>query len=190
PGIRLVKTHNKQPANGENCSSLTVGEVVTYTFVVHNTGSVTLGNVTVADKTFNGSGAISGLSVPVASSGSSATALLPGGTLTYTATYTVEQGDLNRGNISNQAEATGVFNNVSYKDLSGTALDNDSPTAIAICQSPGIRLVKTHNKQPANGENCSSLTVGEVVTYTFVVHNTGSVTLGNVTVADKTFNGS
>ncbi|MBL1407709.1 DUF7507 domain-containing protein, partial [Sphingobacterium faecale] len=169
-------------ANGENCSSLTVGEVVTYTFVVHNTGSVTLGNVTVADKTFNGSGTISGLSTPVASSGSSATALLPGGTLTYTATYTVEQGDLNRGNISNQAEATGVFNNVSYKDLSGTALDNDSPTAIAICQNGSISLVKNHNLQ--GNSNCYELTAGSEVTYSFAVTNTGNVTLKDIILTD------
>jgi uncharacterized repeat protein (TIGR01451 family) len=137
-----------------------VGELITYTFTVTNTGDVTLTNVVIDDPLTS--------SVDLAVSPST---LAPGESGTATATYTTTQADIDAGQILNTATATG-------KDPNGTSVqDQDDETVEGPKQEPEITLVKT-----AVPQDYSS--VGETITYTFAVTNTGNVTLSNVNIDD------
>ncbi|MDQ2068251.1 hypothetical protein Q9295_17980, partial [Xinfangfangia sp. CPCC 101601] len=149
-----------------------LGDTITYTFTVTNTGNVTLNGVTVTDP-------LPGLN-PVTPA--SIASLAPGATDTFTATYTITQDDIDAGGVSNQATATGGYTDLdgdpqSVSDLSGTDVDNNTTTVTPLAQDPGIALVKAGVAGGAGG-------LGDTITYTFTVTNTGNVTLNGVTVTD------
>ena len=65
-----------------------VGDTIGYTFLVRNTGNVTLTNVNVSDPQ------VGSVSCP-------ATTLAPGAQMTCTATYTLTQADIDAGTVDN-----------------------------------------------------------------------------------------
>ena len=152
PSIAIEKTASQSSYDQ-------AGEVITYTFTVENTGNVTLSNVKVTDP-LNGLSSISPSSI---------TSLAPGATGTFTATYTITQADLDAGQVTNTATATGTFGETDYSDT-------DAETITAE-QSASIAIEKTDSQSSYNQ-------AGEVITYTFTVENTGNVTLSNVKVTD------
>src|SRR5690606_40610447 len=121
----------------EDCVTLEVDDVVTYTFVVMNRGNTTLNNISIVDE-------MAGLS---AITSSESGALAPGASRTYSATYRVTQSDINAGVIRNTATATAVSPLGDVSDVSGTAIDNNTPTELPICQTDGIALVKTRSEE-------------------------------------------
>jgi uncharacterized repeat protein (TIGR01451 family) len=160
PGLGIVKTSDVE--EGEVPA---VGDIITYTFVVENTGNVTLTNVTVTD-------ALVGLS-PIEPA--SVETLAPGATAEFTATYEVTQADVDNGQIANSATATGT--------PPAGCIDCPPPVSppgeivIEFPQEPGIAVEKT-------ADPTADLVVGDIVTYTFTVENTGNLTLYDVTVSD------
>jgi uncharacterized repeat protein (TIGR01451 family) len=92
--LTLVKT-----ANAKDITA--VGQVITYTFHVTNTGHVTLTNLALNEIAFTGTG-------PTPSCTPQPTSLAPGDSATCTATYTTTEADVARGGIKNVASATGV----------------------------------------------------------------------------------
>jgi hypothetical protein len=75
---------------------------VTYSFLVTNTGTLTLTSVNVVETAFSGTGTAPVPSCPT-------TTLAPGASTTCTATYTVRQADLDAGDpIRNTAVAHGT----------------------------------------------------------------------------------
>ena len=126
--IALVKTSSYDDGD---CTAA-VGDTIAYSFSVTNTGNVTLTNVVVSDPL------VTILGGPIAS-------LAPGVTdsTTYTASYTITQQDIDAGVFSNQATATATAPDASsVSDVSGTSIDNDTPTITDICQDASIALVK------------------------------------------------
>ncbi len=162
--IKIVKSIDKIPGQGEDCVRVNLGEIITYSFTVTNEGNVSLGALTVADQ-------LSGLSEIYLISGDlNGNGLLdPSEIWVYTATYQVTQNDLDLGEIYNEAEVSAFFGFDSVQD--GTNL------TVLICQFPSIDIQKTAS-QPSFNQ------AGEVITYTFTVTNTGNVTLSNVSVSD------
>jgi len=136
------------------------GDVITYTFVVTNTGNVTLTDVSVSDP-------LPGLS---AITPESVDSLAPGDSQEFTATYTITQDDVDAGSVDNTATATGTFDDVEY-----TATDSETVTGPAA--APAIDLDKSASPGTYSAE-------GDVITYTFVVTNTGNVTLTDVRIDD------
>ncbi len=133
-----------------------VGDVITYTITVANTGNVALTDVVVTDP-------LTGLSDTIPS-------LAPGASQLYTQTYAVTQADLDAGSVPNTASASGL-------DQDGDPVgDTDDETVTAV-KNASIVLSKTANQ-------ASYAVVGDVLTYTLTVANTGNVTLYNVTVSD------
>ena len=124
-----------------------------------NTGNVTLNPVTVTDP-------MSGLS-PISCP---ATSLAPGVSETCTATYTTTQADVDRGSLQNTGTATGT-------PPSGPNVTAQSSVSIPAVQTPSISVVKSADVPSVS-------TVGQVVTYTFTIENTGNVTLSSVGVGD------
>src|SRR5690554_2311859 len=174
PVIAIVKTGIFNDENGNECSD--VGETITYTFTVTNEGNVSLSNVTVTDPL------IAVITGPTGDTNNDGI-LDVTETWVYTGTYTITQADIDAGQVTNQATATGIAPDQStVSDLSGTTIENDDPTVIELCQDPAIAIVKTGIFNDENGNECSD--VGETITYTFTVTNEGNVSLSNVTVTD------
>ncbi|SFU15003.1 conserved repeat domain-containing protein, partial [Algoriphagus locisalis] len=132
------------------------GDVIPYTLVVTNTGNVTLTDVTVEDP-------LTGYSENVGT-------LAPGETVTLTTDYTVTQADVDSGEVSNIATATGT-------DPDGGETDGTDSTVTPATQTPGLSVEKEANVDEYDE-------AGDVIPYTIVVTNTGNVTLTNVNGRD------
>jgi large repetitive protein len=96
-------------------------------------------------------------------------------------TYTVTQADIDTngggdGDIDNTATVTGTTPG------GGTVTDTDSVAVTLPVQTPALTLTKTAAPTTVTA-------VGNVVTYTFSVQNTGNVTLTNITLSDTLLSG-
>ncbi|MDO6728044.1 hypothetical protein Q4544_13970 [Cognatishimia sp. 1_MG-2023] len=135
----------------------TVGEQITYTMTVENTGTQTLTNLTVTDALD------AGYTCNIAS-------LAPGLTdETCTFVYTVDQGDIDAGQVVNNASLTSA--------------DIATQTDSVIVTGP-TRSATFDFEKRASGDYTA---VGDSVDYVFALENTGNVTLTNVTVTDAFF---
>jgi uncharacterized repeat protein (TIGR01451 family) len=114
PAISLVKTAGASTYDA-------VGQVVTYTYVITNTGNVSLTSAqyTVTDNLLNG-GAAFDCGAPQA--------LAVGATITCTDTYTVTASDLSKGSVTNLATAT----NGSQTSPTATATITASPPTTTV----------------------------------------------------------
>ncbi|WP_196053628.1 DUF7507 domain-containing protein [Paracoccus lichenicola] len=171
PAIALVKT-----ADGSGIAvPAAPGDPIAYSFTVTNTGTVTLLNVTLAD-------ALQGAVV----SGGPIPALAPGAvdSGTFTATYPLQQADIDAGRVVNSATATGTTaTGTAVSDISGSGALTDDPTEVAITPAAGIVLVKSLTRiEDANGNGADD--AGDVVHYAFALTNTGNVALRVPAIAD------
>ncbi len=147
PSLRIVKSATETSYNAE-------GDVLNYTYFVINTGTVTLyGPFTVYDDL------ASDESCPTTDS------LDPGGLIICTASYTVTADDMAAGSVTNAAFAEGYFNDSPVKSLT----DNETVNA-DVNANPGLLIVKS-----AQEDNFT--TVGDILHYSYLVINTGNVTL-------------
>ncbi len=160
PALTIAKSANPTTVS-------TVGATVTYSFVVKNTGNVTLTNVAVTDTQTAPAGPLT--SGPTCPAG--AASLAPGASVTCTATYTTTLADLNNGSINDSATAAGT------NPAGGTTTSTPSAAAVTTTQAPALTIAKSASPTTVSA-------VGAVVTYTFVITNTGNVTLTNVAVTD------
>ena len=178
PALSIVKSVTAPPPPA---SVNAVGQTVTYTFAVKNTGNVSLTAVHVTDTQEPPAGSLASgptcesLSSPTGTCSGSSTSLVPGQSATFTATYVVTQADLNNGSINDSATATG-------SPPSGPAVTSPPSTAtVPVTQSPALSIVKSVTAPPPPA---SVNAVGQTVTYHFTVTNTGNVGLTAVHVTD------
>ena len=164
PGVSVVKS-----ASASDVAHLLAGQAITYTFVVTNTGNVTLAPVTVTDTGFTGTGTLSAVSCPPGGTGTIAS-LAPGAQAICTATYTVTTADVDAGHLADTGVVTGT-------PPSGPPVTAHSPLDLPQAQSPAITVVKS--AAPAQVHQA-----GDVITYSYLVTNTGNTTLTSVAVTD------
>jgi uncharacterized repeat protein (TIGR01451 family) len=144
-----------------------VGQKIGYVFTVTNTGNVTLTSIGVADA----------VSAPSLQSDLSAVncvsaSLAPGDSTTCSASYTATQADLDHGTVDDTATASGV-------DPSGAGVASRPATlSIPVEQAPALSVAKTSEARKVTA-------LGQKVTYTFAVVNTGNVTLNSISVKDS-----
>lgn len=149
-----------------------VGDVIDYTFAVHNSGNVTLRDVAIDETAFSGSGALSAIACP---SGT----LTPGATVECTASYPVTQADLTAGAVDNTAAAVAT-------EPEGTLVTSpESSATVDVEQTASLDLVKS-----ASPSDADAYDAGQVIDYTFVVTNTGNVPVTGITVAETQFTGT
>lgn len=150
------------------------GDPITYSFTVTNTGSVTLTNVTATEAAFSGTGTLSPVLCPAAAS-----SVVPGASVTCTAMYSATQHDIDAGSITNSASATGT----PPTSFTGAApIATASTTTVAAAQAAALIIKKT--------ADVGSVTKpGDVVTYSFLITNTGNVTLTSVRPVEGLFTG-
>jgi uncharacterized repeat protein (TIGR01451 family)/LPXTG-motif cell wall-anchored protein len=166
PAVSLVKTGTFEDESGDGFAQL--GETITYTFTVENTGNVTLTDVTLVDD-------LTGVTIV----GGPIVSMAPGDidTITFTGSYVITQDDIDTGTFHNEATVTGT--DPDEEPATGSD-DEDVPLA----QNPGISLFK--NGAIEVGED-GRVDVGDPVVYTFTVENTGNVTLFTPSLTDLTF---
>ena len=130
------------------------GDKINYTFTVTNTGNVTLTNVTITDPMFPA------LSCTFAS-------LAPGvSDSTCIATVTLTQTQVDSGSVSNTATVSGT----PPTGATPNPTTNTDTETVTITRSPSLQLTKTATPTTYS-------TVGQIISYSFELTNTGNVTL-------------
>lgn len=167
PGLSIVKS-----ASPSDAAAFTAGQVVTYTFVVTNTGNVPVSGVSIDDSEFSGTGDLSPLDCPPG-----ADTVPVGGQMICTSTYTLTQEDIDAGSVTNSATATGT------PPGSSTVTSPPSDVTIPADPAPAIRLVKSATPAAASD-------AGDTITYSFAVTNTGNVTLSAASITESSFSGT
>lgn len=160
PALTLVKSGSFDDG-GDGAAN--VGDIITYAFAVTNSGTVRLTNVTLTDPL-------------VAVEGGPITLLEPGATdsTTFTATYALTAADIEAGTVTNTATASGLAPD-------GTGVSDDGTAETAFAASGQIALEKTAELDDGGDGRADA---GDIVTYRFVVTNTGDTVLHDVTVND------
>ncbi len=163
-GLSVLKT--AQVSDTDASGSVTAGDVVGWSFLVTNTGTVTVAAIAVDD-------ARTPVSCPV-------TVLAPGAWATCTATspHLVTQADVDAGQVANTATAHGEA------PLGGPVVSQTSSTDTPVAQSRAVGLVKSAAVTDVNGTGRTDL--GDLVTWSFAVTNTGTVTVASLAVTDPT----
>ena len=166
PQIDIQKSTNGADADDPPGPSIPVTDAngnptpVTWTYVVTNTGNVTLSNIDVADDQ-------PGVTVSCPSG-----SLAPGTSKTCTATGTAERGPYaNLGSVT----ATDPF---------GTDVTDTDPSHYFGAAS-GIDIEKSTNGADADNAPGPVVPIGDPITWTYVVTNTGDTPLTGVAVTDN-----
>lgn len=151
----------------DDASFAEVGDEITYTFKVKNTGTRAFArDVVISDSILDDD-----ITCFDASGGASFNA---GDEVECTGTYTVDQEDLDAGKVFNEATAMTEF------EREGETTQVTSPpddVTVDADLTPGLTIVKTANPDPITA-------VEQVVTYTIVVTNTGNQTLNTISASD------
>ncbi|WP_159618185.1 DUF7507 domain-containing protein [Ruania rhizosphaerae] len=169
PALTITKT-----ADPATVDSYVVDQEITYTFLVTNTGNVTQTWVEVVEGEFTGSGELGPLTCPDGAGES----LAPGDSFECTALYTLTQEDIEAGSVENSATATGF-------PPGGEIPIESPPSTVTIPPpaEPALSVVKT-------SDTASVQEAGHVITYEFLVTNTGNVTIEDVTIDEGEFTGA
>ena len=149
PALGITKTLTGAP------NPIEANSVLTYTVTATNTGNLTLTNVVVSDPMIDPNSI-------------TCSTVAPGGTCVLVGTYTVNQTDIDNGEIVNTATA------VSTQTPDPVEAELSTP----IAQTPSLTIVKALVDPP------ETIAVDTVLTYTVTATNNGNVTLTNVVVSD------
>lgn len=183
PAFTFTKT-------ADDTTDVAIGDTITYTYTVVNTGNVTINEISVAD-VHEGSGAPPVPGSPT-SAGPNSTDdgvdndfdnLAPGETATFTATYVVTIDD-----VANQLD----------NDLDNTATVTATPAAGAFDPGQVFDATETVDLEDRNAslavtktaDDDTDVIAGQVITYTYVVTNNGNVPITEVTLSDNVTAGS
>ena len=175
PSIDVEKDVKQYVRDGETVTDVggytaAYGDVITYTVTITNTGNVALENVALEDS----------LVSEIPNYPEAGIDLAEGKTASYTYTYTVTAGDVANASIENTATATAT----AADDPDTQVTDFDTETVNTDEYNPALTVAKTAtSEQPEDG-----YTVGNTITYTVKVTNTGNVPLANITVTDTRAN--
>jgi len=135
-----------------------VGDVITYTYTVTNPGTLPLSSVVVTDSrlgTINGCGSVTGEVNGVP------------GSVTCTKAYSVTQADLDAGSLTDNVQVTAPSYAGGQLTASTQVIVDGGVMQLQISAAP-----KTYSK------------VGDIITYTYTVSNSGSLPLDAIAVSD------
>lgn len=171
-GLTLLKTAAiTKDANDDGLAG--VGDEITFTFHVENSGTVAMTGVSVTDQLVAPAGPAVTVTCP-------STSLAPGADMDCTSSaYVVTQADVDAGSVDNAATASGTP--PTGPPVVTAPSTTTTPTSLS---APGLSLVKSAAiTKDANDDDLAG--VGDEVTFTFHVENTGNVTLTEVGVDDE-----
>jgi hypothetical protein len=159
PRIAIVKKTNGTDNDAAPGPTVTAGSTVTWTYLVTNTGNVTLNPVTVNDNK------IGPITCPQ-------TSLASGASMTCTV-----MGTALAGQYTNIGTATG-------KPPTGSNVTASNPDNY-FGSAPAITILKKTNNTNNDMAPGPTVAVGSTVTWTYIVTNTGNVSLTGVAVTDN-----
>ena len=170
PEVAINKLAVVSPAADQDAAEL--GDTVQYSYLVTNIGNVNLTSAAVDDPS------IGSVTCPTPAP----PGLAPGDSVTCTGdtTHTVTQDDLDAGEVTDTATATGVG------EAGGTSPQSDPATVTVptVAGDPRVSIVKSGDVSPATDQG--GVLVDDTIAYTYVVTNTGNVSLTSVAVNDPT----
>lgn len=171
PAITVTKTATP---GWDTDATPAVGDVISYSFTITNSGNVNLTEVMLTDEMMagaNGDFELTGDPIPL---------LVPGAVNTdaYSATYVLTQEDLDRGNIDNIATVTGT-------PPRGDDVTGEDEASVPMLARPSIQLTKAADAE-ALGDPPA---VDDIITYSFLIENTGNVPLTGITLDDPLVEG-
>ncbi|GAB3933761.1 hypothetical protein GCM10027614_05460 [Micromonospora vulcania] len=154
------------------------GQEVPYTFLVANNGGLTLTGVTVNDTVLPPSipDSLGPITCGPQNVPNGQVTLAPGASIQCRATYTVSEADFAGASLNNAASATGT------PPFGPPPVSPPSPLDIPI-PHPAIAITKSVTPTTVSA-------TGDVITYEFVVSNTGTTALSAVTVDETEFSGT
>ncbi|MFT7335609.1 MAG: gliding motility-associated-like protein/uncharacterized repeat protein (TIGR01451 family) [Porticoccaceae bacterium] len=177
--ISITKEGTYVDNNGDGKTN--IGDSIKYAFVITNTGTPDLTDVTVTDD----NAIIAGGTLVILAAGES-------DSKTFTAVHSIVQEDIDAGIVYNLATAVGkssLGETVIAKSTDLTPCTTclpkpDCPTCTrtALMQTPSIAIVKTAVFDDNNGDGNAQ--AGETVSYDFMVINNGNVSLTKVRITD------
>lgn len=141
-------------------ASATIGDKLTYTITIKNTGNVTLAPVNLTDPLVG------------ANAEQVSASLDAGASVTVKKTYTAKLSDAVAGKVVNTATAHGT-----PPDGVNAPDDPSSSVTTVVTADPRLSVTKEVDKETAG--------IGDTLTYTITVSNTGDMTLAPVTVTDE-----
>lgn len=150
--------------------TLLAGETLALTVTVRNTGNVQLTNTRILPGAFTEIGAAPALTACSPALGST---LGPGTTMTCTASYLIQQADVDRGTLTYTASSVGT-------SPGGNNIAGAATTTIATTATPSILVSKRANETGLHNPS----RVGDTIAYSYTATNTGNVTLTGVTITD------
>jgi uncharacterized repeat protein (TIGR01451 family) len=168
PSFTITKT--------ASAASISAPGTITYTITVDNNGSAVLTAPTLTDALqFNGSPIALTTGPTLVSGDVNANNILEDTeTWVYSATRAVSQSNIDAG---------GAFSNIATFDTAQTAPQSSSVAVTTITQSPAMTLDKSYAfTLDANGNSLAD--VGDTIAYTYLVVNTGNITINNVSISD------
>jgi gliding motility-associated-like protein/uncharacterized repeat protein (TIGR01451 family) len=181
PELILWKKGAYQDTNNDGIVNL--GDHILFGFTVENTGTVDMMNIMVTDPLVT----VDGGPILVLATGAT-------DSTTFTAQYLLTQEDIDVGAVYNIAMAEGEDNNgdkVTVYSQNPSPLDPNDPyydpgcancSVTVLDQLPGIALIKHALFNDNN--NDGNAQIGETITYSFTVVNTGNVILTDIMVLD------
>ena len=156
--VELTYTSELTLSKEADVGSANVGDTITYDFVVENTGDTTISNITLSDPL------LETITLDL-------TTLAPGETANSTGgpyTYTVVEDDL-PSPLDNEATVSGT-------DSQGDPVSDKDTESVVLTYTSELTLTKSADKDSAH--------VGETITYSFSVENTGDTTISGITLSD------
>ena len=135
------------------------GQTIPYSYLVTNTGTTTLSGVGVSDDL-----------VPTVSCPSGT--LAPGASETCTGSYTVTQGDVNAGSVTDVATASGTNPQ--------SIVVTSSPSSVTVAANAATSSISLTESTASTGYGAA----GQTIPYSYLVTNTGTTTLSGVGVSD------
>jgi uncharacterized repeat protein (TIGR01451 family) len=182
--LTVAKTAGAPTVNGVggDATIVDVGDTITFTYTVKNTGNVTLTAVSPVDAgpTFN-SFAMAGT---MGAFSPAPVTLAPNATQVFTAVYTIANLDAYRAagvssGVSNTANATG-------KNPGNVTVNTTTPSTATttIPAGPKLSVSKVAVLDDTNGTVAGKAEAGEFINYTYTVANIGNVAMTNINIAD------
>jgi len=175
--INLQKSTNGVDADEVPGVLLAPGDPVTWTYVVTNTSDTPLINVAVADD--------QGEVVDCGAGNNIIAVLLPGAVQACEATGVATAGQYtNTGSVSGTPAQQDPANAAGFIAIPGTDAVTDEDPSNYVGAEPGIDIEKSTNGVDSDTAPGEEILEGDDVTWTYVVTNTGDITMIDVEVTD------
>jgi len=144
----------------------TAGQQISYSYIIANTGNVTITDQPVLLDDRIDAADLSCAAIP-------AGGLLPLGSILCSGVYDVTQADVDAGGVTNIATVSvpNIYN-------PGELIEGTDSVTVPAVRSPDMTVTKVASVT-------SDVAVGDVITYTYTVENTGNVTLAPITLVDQ-----